>query len=117
MMIDSTLPWLTLALVCLLMVLQVLDVVSTNRVLSLGGREFNPVMVWIMRRTGWAWWLPKLALAAVPLSLALIYADPRIDAVLAGIGAAYVVVVSHNFLTAWRLARAARPLAIQSRRL
>ena len=116
-MIDPTLPWPTLTLVCLLMILQVLDVISTNRVLRLGGREFNPFMVWIMRRLGRAWWLPKLALAAVPCAFAVVYADPWIDAVLAAIGVAYLIVVTHNYLTAWRLARAVRPVRVHSRRL
>lgn len=116
-MMESTLPWLTLGLVFLLMLLQVLDVVSTNRVLRRGGREFNPFVLWIMQRLGRAWWLPKLALAAVPLAFAVVYADPRIDAALTAIGAAYVAVVIRNFLTARRLERPARPVAVLSRRL
>ncbi len=104
-MVATTLPWITLALVSLLMLLQVLDVVSTNRVLSRGGREFNPIIVWIMQRMGRAWWMPKLAVASVPSGFAVAYANPRIDAVLAGIALAYTVVVANNFFAAWQLAR------------
>ncbi len=115
-MTSFALPWLTLSLVLLLMALQVLDVVSTNRVLRLGGREANPFVIWIMRRLGPAWWWPKLALSAVPLALAVVYADPRIDVVLAIIGATYFAVVTRNFLTARRLKRLARPAAVPSPR-
>ncbi len=115
-MLDPSIPWLTLALVSLLMALQVLDVVSTNRVLRFGGREFNPIVAWIIRRTGRAWWLPKLAVAAVPSGMAIVYANPHVDVALAGIAAAYVLVVSHNFHTAWQLARAARVVRIRSLR-
>ncbi len=112
---EWTLPWLTFGLVIVLMALQVLDVISTNRVLRLGGREFNPLVVWVMRRMGRAWWLPKLAVATLISSLALALADPQLDAVLAGIGALYVLVVGHNFFTAWLLGRVA-PARVRSLR-
>lgn len=112
-MSEWTLPWLTLGLVTLLMVLQVLDVISTNRVLRLGGREFNPLVLWVMRRMGRAWWLPKLMVAALISSLALALADPQLDAVLAGIGGVYALVVGHNFFTAWLLGRVAAPVRVR----
>jgi hypothetical protein len=105
MMIATSLPWVTLALVTFLMLLQFLDVVSTNRVLSRGGREFNPIIAWIMQRLGRAWWMPKFAVVSVPSGFAVAYANPRIDAALAGIAVAYVVVVANNFFAAWQLAR------------
>jgi hypothetical protein len=49
----------------------VLDVVSTNRVLKSGGRELNPVMRWAMEKFGKAWVIPKMALAGAALGIFL----------------------------------------------
>jgi len=54
--------WLTLAL---FLALQIADIVTTNRALTLPGIwEANPLMAWAQAELGAAWWLPKLAVAA-----------------------------------------------------
>lgn len=47
-------------LLLLFAVLQILDVISTNRVLAAGGWEANPAMVAAQAHLGAWWWLPKL---------------------------------------------------------
>ena len=59
---------ITIVLLILFAVLQVLDVLLTNRVLSDGGKEVNPVMRWIMDHLGHYWWLSKL-----PIFLGLVF--------------------------------------------
>lgn len=52
--------------------LQVADVWTTNRALSNGAREGNPLIAWLMGYLGPNWWLGKAALAAlflVPLAV------------------------------------------------
>lgn len=41
------------------------DVLTTNLVLSKGGRESNGIVAWFMARLSRFWWLPKALLAAV----------------------------------------------------
>lgn len=48
-------------------VLQVLDVLTTNRVLNAGGWEANPIGVWAMMHLGMWWFVPKLAAMALCL--------------------------------------------------
>lgn len=104
-MLAWSLPWVTVTLVSLLMLLQLADVVTTNRVLARGGREANPLVWWTMRRMGRAWWMPKLAVTSVPSGFAMAYANPRIDLALAGIALAYLFVVANNVMVAGQLAR------------
>lgn len=104
-MIAWSLPWVTTSLVSLLMLLQLLDVMSTNRVLARGGREANPLVWWTMQRMGRAWWMPKFAVTSVPSGFAVAYANPRIDVALAGIAVAYLFVVVNNCVVAGQLAR------------
>jgi uncharacterized protein DUF5658 len=47
---------------------QALDVSTTNRVLSSGGAELNPLMRISMVELGSLWWLPKAATAALVLA-------------------------------------------------
>jgi hypothetical protein len=54
--------WLTLGL---FIALQIADIVTTNRALTIPGIwEANPLMAWAQAELGTAWWLPKLAVAA-----------------------------------------------------
>ena len=48
-----------------LLAAQIADVVTTNRVLAKGGRELNPVMRWIMDKTGDQWAVVKVVLALI----------------------------------------------------
>src|ERR1700757_4206775 len=53
--------WLILAL---FLALQIADVITTNRALTVPGVwEANPLMAWAQAELGAAWWLPKLAVA------------------------------------------------------
>jgi hypothetical protein len=46
-------------------ILQVLDVITTNRVLANGGWEANPFQIWSMAHFGSYWPIPKFALMAL----------------------------------------------------
>ena len=45
--------------------LSVLDIVLTNRIISNGGNEMNPVMKFCMNKLGNGWWIPKMAASAL----------------------------------------------------
>ncbi|WP_457571535.1 DUF5658 family protein [Desulfovulcanus sp.] len=47
----------------MLVILQVFDVISTNRALKNGALEANPIVHKFMDRLGKLWWLPKVTLA------------------------------------------------------
>ena len=49
-------------LFALLVVLQALDIISTNRALKNGAIEANPIVRKFMERLGKLWWLPKIML-------------------------------------------------------
>ena len=49
-------------LFAMLVILQVLDVISTNRALKGGAIEANPIVRKFMERLGKLWWLPKIML-------------------------------------------------------
>jgi len=57
--------------IILFVVASLLDVVSTNKLLSKGGRELNPVIAFIMKHTGKHWWIGKVALNGLALGLIL----------------------------------------------
>lgn len=46
----------------LIILLGVLDVISTNLVLAAGGSELNPIVIWLMESLDKFWYVPKLAL-------------------------------------------------------
>jgi hypothetical protein len=55
---------LVLALVAIIVALQVIDCITTNRILAMpGGVETNPLMAWCIDHLGAWWWLPKIAIA------------------------------------------------------
>ena len=49
-------------LFALLVVLQALDIISTNQALKNGAIEANPIVRKFMERLGKLWWLPKIML-------------------------------------------------------
>ena len=54
--------WLLLAL---FVMLQLADIVTTNRALTIPGVwELNPLMAMLQAKLGAAWWVPKLAVVA-----------------------------------------------------
>jgi len=59
---------LKLALLIAFAVLQIADVVTTQRVLAQGGWEANPLQLWSMSHFGDYWPVPKLILMAICMS-------------------------------------------------
>jgi hypothetical protein len=86
------------------LVLQLLDVWTTNTILAAGGRERNPLVRWCMARFGRWWWGPKLVLVGLALAALLDEeADWRLLAVLVLV---YVGVVGQNL---WQMRRMRLP--------
>lgn len=82
----------------LIVVLGILDVVSTNLVLAAGGRELNPIVSWTMEHLE-AWWhMPKILIHVVAGLLVYHMLYTRFTAALAMMLVfLYAVVVHHNF--------------------
>ena len=75
--------------------LQLADIVTTNRALALpGNTEANPVMSSAMTHLGAAWWLPKLAVLGL-IFVAARYAHDRRSKLLMS---AFYAVVAITFL-------------------
>lgn len=75
--------------------LQVPDVLTTNKVISNGGRELNPLVRWYMSKTGKWWWTLKLA-AVPPVAMVYwFYVSSQLPAwgALAALGAINVIYV------------------------
>lgn len=84
-----------------------MDIISTNKVLKKGGQELNPVLRWVMEKMGNLWPVPKLAMAGGALWLFSI-AGPLLPLVsftaLTWIGAAvFGLVAANNFRIANKL--------------
>jgi hypothetical protein len=47
-----------------IVVLQMIDVLTTLRVVAAGGAELNPIMSVLMGLLGPAWWMPKVIFAS-----------------------------------------------------
>jgi len=57
-----------LVLAIALIILNILDIVTTHNAIKSGkGVEGNPVMAWVMKVFGAAWWAPKLVIIAVAI--------------------------------------------------
>jgi len=75
--------------------LQVLDVLTTLKVIAAGGSELNPVISTLIRLFGPAWWVPKVVLASC---VAGYFATrPRISWRVVVILILCVIVVLNNF--------------------
>jgi len=77
-----------------------LDVISTNKVLKNGGKELNPVMRWAMDKFGKAWVIPKFLLAGIALGLFLYFGVLWLVWVAAAV---YGAVAVNNFRIAKKL--------------
>jgi hypothetical protein len=83
----------------LIVLLGVLDVISTNLVLAAGGSELNPIVAWFMEVLDHWWHLPKLALHVLAGLLVYHVLRSRLAATCAIILIIfYVAVVQNNFL-------------------
>lgn len=82
----------------LIVLLGVLDVISTNLVLAAGGTELNPIVAWFMESLD-SWWLvPKLTLHIIAGLLVYHVLRSRLAASCAVILIIfYVIVVQNNF--------------------
>jgi len=82
----------------LIVLLGVLDVISTNLVLAAGGTELNPIVAWFMDTLDSWWPVPKLALHVIAGLLVYHVLRSRLAASCAVILIIfYVIVVQNNF--------------------
>jgi hypothetical protein len=77
-------------------VLEAADVLSTYRMISRGGHEMNPIVVWFMQALGDAWPLCKLPEIALIVVLRLLAPRPVAFVCLGLMVAGYSFVVWHN---------------------
>ncbi|MCG8544241.1 MAG: DUF5658 family protein [Alphaproteobacteria bacterium] len=81
----------------LIVLLGIVDVVSTNMVLAAGGVELNPIVAWIMEQLDHWWHLPKLLVHVVAGFLVYHLLNSRFTATVALLLVfLYGVVVHHN---------------------
>ena len=81
----------------LIVLLGIVDVISTNMVLAAGGVELNPIVAWIMEQLDHWWHLPKLLVHAVAGFLVYHLLNSRFTATVALLLVfLYGVVVHHN---------------------
>lgn len=82
----------------MIVMLGILDVVSTNLVLSAGGVELNPIVaLWIKHLDQW-WHLPKLMVHVIAAFLVYSLLYTRFTAAIALVVVfAYGAIVHHNF--------------------
>ena len=78
-------------------VLEMVDVLSTYRMLARGGHEANPIVVWFMQMLGDAWPLCKLPELAIIVILWALAPKPVALICLGLIVAGYSFVVWHNY--------------------
>jgi hypothetical protein len=82
----------------LIVLLGVLDVISTNLVIAAGGSELNPIVAWLMESLDTMWYVPKMALHIVAGLLVYHVLQSRLAATCAvALIVFYCVVVQNNF--------------------
>lgn len=82
----------------MIVVLGILDVISTNLVLDAGGVELNPIIALWMKHLNQWWHLPKLLIHLVAAILVYYLLYTRFTATVALLVVAiYGVIVHHNF--------------------
>ena len=84
-------------LLIVLLVLQYYDIWTTNKILSQGGTELNPVEEFCMKMLKNAWWLPKILIVIGP-AIYLVYIHTLTTLILLTLLVIYYIwVVYHNF--------------------
>ncbi len=53
--------FLAVSVICL----SIVDIVLTNRIISDGGKELNPIIRCLMEKLGSSWWIPKLVVTVL----------------------------------------------------
>ena len=82
----------------LIVVLGILDVISTNLVIAAGGKEMNPIVRWTMDHLETWWHMPKILIHVVAGLLVYHMLYTRLTTALALLLVfLYGVVVHHNF--------------------
>ena len=82
----------------MILVLGILDVISTNLVLEAGGVEMNPIVAWWMKHLEYWWHLPKLLIHLLAAFLVYYLLYSRFTAAVALLVVFfYGLVVHHNF--------------------
>jgi len=96
-------------LMLVFVVLNALDVVTTNAVLRNGGHESNPLTAYLMKFFRGAWGLPKMAIA---LAIAVILNKVDFGLTTAGVAllldAAWAYVVYNNY-SVWKRQEVRKP--------
>lgn len=87
--------WLFYAALALL---QVGDVLSTNRAKAMGSFEVNPLMRWAQATLGAYWWLPKVGVIVVLAALIAAHRGRFPTRLATAICIFYVIVVANNIL-------------------
>lgn len=83
-------------LLLLLVVLQIFDIISTDKALNLGAIETNPVVKIFMNVFGKYWWIPKVILLLPLFIISFIEPSYLIMALLIGINLFYTIIVYNN---------------------
>lgn len=78
-------------------ILQLADIWTTNKALSMGGREINPVMRWLMAKLGVIPALVWMKAVVVFIAYKYIYPHPSLIEVFGIVTAFYVYVIYNNF--------------------
>ena len=87
-----------------LIVLQIPDILTTNRIVGAGGRELNPLVRGLMR-LGFFWWVPKFLVAVVCAVVFLWTGDDGGRLVMMGIIVVYALAVASNYRQIQRMKR------------
>jgi hypothetical protein len=80
--------------IAILLVLCYMDIVTTNSIISKGGRELNPLMAYFMVHLGDWWWIPK-AVMTLCVGWILYYIDKPIIMT--------IVILIQAVVVAWNL--------------
>jgi hypothetical protein len=80
-----------------LILLQVPDILTTNRLISRGGRELNPVMRLAMRLGKRWWWVPKLVIAGAGALILAASPDAWSRHALIALNVLYILVIVSNY--------------------
>jgi len=88
---------LLIVLLIIFITLNILDILTTNKVLSQGGIELNKFMVLSMKYFGKYWWVPKMILVLLIIVAVWLIQNLIGLIVIAAINIGYVWVVFHNW--------------------
>lgn len=82
---------INIILALIILFLSVIDIILTNKILSNGGKELNPLMKWCMDKFGSRWWIPKMVITSF-LVLGLLQYKILFPFIVAGIAQLGIVI-------------------------